>query len=157
MRVHLQQQPPEGPDPWMLLPALLSRHSTAYDISFLTPREAPHPAEPCTLDGCQRAAVPSERPGGYRRGKPDCTNNTIHSFQGSAILSTCPLAAPAAARCTQEHFEHFLLRKTHQTACKCSGCTLNKVFSSASSVEIKQFLFTVISFAFSQLCDGARV
>lgn len=62
-------------------------------------------------------------------------------------------------------FEHFLIRgkkkqtnqqSNNQTACKCSGCMLNKVFFSASSVEIKQFLFTIITSAFSQLCARVR-
>lgn len=46
--------------------------------------------------------------------------------------------------------------KKNQIACKCSGSMVNKVFFSASSMEIKQFLSTIITSAFSQLCAGVR-
>jgi len=94
-----------------------------------------------------------EATGGKTLILPTIPSTAFSAVQSSAHAHLLPQPLPDA----HERFEHFLLRKTHQTACKCSGCTLNKVFSSASSVEIKQFHFTVISFAFSQLCDGARV
>lgn len=105
----------------------------------------------CRAEGSGLAQRPRVQ---WGRGRGGLTEDQ-QAGQAPAPSYLLPQQLPDAHKC----FEHFLSREKKKK--KRSDCLQVfwlhvKVFFSASSVEIKQFLFTIITSAFSQLCARVR-